>query len=114
MRERYFKTRHKPSFSAGFAFHELNPCPLVFVCRRIIRHLTLTLYLLLRLQVQLFLGKQTWMSLGWEALLKTLHFELRATLGIVVEFQEARLEDLPQQWLSTNASQLWAVIQEDP
>lgn len=48
MRERYLKTRHKPSFSAGFAFHELNPCPLVFVCRRIIRHLTLTLYLLLR------------------------------------------------------------------
>lgn len=52
------------------------------------------------------------MSLGWEALLKTLHFELRATLGIVVEFQEVHLEDLPQQWLSTNASQPWAVIQE--
>ena len=51
------------------------------------------------------------MSLGWEALLKTLHFELRATLGIV-EFQEVHLEDLPQQWLSTNALQLWAVIQE--
>lgn len=48
MRDRYFKTRHKPSFSAGFAIYELNPCPLVFVCRRIIRHLTLTLYLLLR------------------------------------------------------------------
>ena len=62
--------------------------------------------------MQLFLGKQIWMSLGWEALLKTLHFELRATLGIVVEFQEVHLEDLPQQWLSTNALQLWAVIRE--
>ena len=38
---------------------------------------------------------------------ENLHFEWRATLGIVVEFQEAHLE-VCHQWLSTNASQPWA------